>query len=140
MTNRTLNKTIFLRASRVEVWEYLTEPDKLAIWFHKPKKTLAAGDKLEMFGTESGDKLIWGEVRVARPPEYLEYSFTVKPMGEATSLVKWTLSDVPGGTQLSLEHEGLPDSAEAFDLILAMDKGWDEHLGRMREAMHSIPA
>jgi uncharacterized protein YndB with AHSA1/START domain len=140
MSNRTLSKTIFLKADRTEVWAFLTEPEKLALWFHPPRKTLAQGDKLEMFGKESGDLLIWGEVRVARKPEYLEYTFTVKPMGDAVSIVKWTLSDVPGGTKLSLAHEGLPAQAEAFDLILALDKGWDEHFGQMREALHSVAA
>ena len=94
-----------------------------------------------MFGRESGDLLIWGEVKAARPPEYLEYSFTVKPMGDAVSLVKWTLTEVAGGTRLSLEHEGLPQSAETFGLILALDKGWDEHFGEMRAALHeTVPA
>ena len=140
MTTPTLSKTIFLRASRDEVWAFLTEPDKLAKWFHAPKATLKQGDKLELFGTESGDLLIWGDVLAARRPEYLEYTFTVKPMGEAKSLVKWTLSEVPGGTKLSLEHEGLPASAEAFDLILALDNGWDKHFIQMREALHTVPA
>ena len=140
MTTPTLSKTIFLRASRDEVWAFLTEPDKLAKWFHAPKATLKQGDKLELFGTESGDLLIWGDVLAARRPEYLEYTFTVKPMGDAKSLVKWTLSEVPGGTKLSLEHEGLPASAEAFDLILALDNGWDKHFIQMREALHTVPA
>ena len=52
------------------------------------------------------DKLIWGKVQVLRPPEYLEYTFTIKPMGEAVSLVKWWLEPVEGGTRLSLEHSG----------------------------------
>lgn len=140
MTHRTLRKTIFLRADRAEVWDFLTQPEHLAKWFHAPKAPLAEGEKLEMFGTESGNLLIWGEVRVMRPPEYLEYTFTVKPMGDAESLVKWTLMEVPGGTQLALEHEGLPASAEAFDLILALDKGWDGHFGQMRAALHPVPA
>ncbi len=140
MTTPTLSKTIFLRASRDEVWAFLTEPDKLAKWFHAPKATLKQGDKLELFGTESGDLLIWGDVLAARRPEYLEYTFTVKPMGDAKSLVKWTLSEMPGGTKLSLEHEGLPASAEAFDLILALDNGWDKHFIQMREALHTVPA
>ena len=131
MTN-TLRKSIMLAAPREAVWEYLTQPEKLAIWFHPPKTPLAAGQKLEMFGAESGDLLIWGEVRAARAPEYLEYTFTVKPMGEASSLVKWTLDAVPGGTLLSLEHEGLPEDADAFGLLMALDKGWDDHMGRMR--------
>ena len=136
MTN-TLQKTIMLAAPRETVWAYLTQPDKLAIWFHAPKTPLAEGEALEMFGTESGDLLIWGQVNVARKPEYLEYTFTVKPMGEAVSLVKWTLTAIEGGTQLSLEHEGLPEGAEAFGLLMALDKGWDDHMGRMRADINS---
>ncbi|NNE54214.1 MAG: SRPBCC domain-containing protein [Sulfitobacter sp.] len=136
MTSTVIEKTIFLKASRAEVWAYLTEPDKLAKWFHAPKTPLVEGQPLEMFGTESGDKLIWGEVRVAQAPEYLEYTFTVGPMGDAISTVKWTLNEVSGGTRLHLHHEGLPQGAEAFGLTLALDKGWDDHIGRMRAHLH----
>lgn len=140
MTNPVIQKQIYLRATPQTVWEYLTQPDKLGQWFHRPKHPLKEGEKLEMFGTESGDKLIWGEVRVARPPEYLEYSFTVKPMGDAVSIVKWTLQPVPGGTRLSLAHEGLPQGADAFGLMLALDKGWDDHIARMRNCLHQDAA
>lgn len=136
MTDAILQKTIFLRATPDTVWDYLTQPDRLAEWFHKPERPLVAGQKLEMFGTTSGDLLIWGEVREARRPEYLEYTFTIKPMGDAVSVVKWTLDPVAGGTRLALEHEGLPQGADAFGLILALDDGWDEHLGRMRTSLH----
>jgi hypothetical protein len=37
-------------------------------------------------------------------------------------------------------QEGLPASAEAFDLILALDHGWDEHFMQMRKAVHPVPA
>ncbi|WP_298841482.1 SRPBCC domain-containing protein [uncultured Roseobacter sp.] len=141
MTGRTLNKTIFLKAPRQKVWAFLTEPDRLAEWFHAPRETLATGKDLKMYGTTSGDLLIWGDVIEARAPEYLEYTFTVKPMGEASSLVKWTLKEVPGGTELCLEHSGLPEVAEAFDLVLALDKGWDNHFMQMRDALHDpVPA
>ena len=136
MTDTLIRKSIFLKATREEVWAYLTQPDKVAIWFHAPKAPLAEGQKLEMFGTESDDLLIWGDVIVARPPEYLEYTFTIKPMGDATSTVKWTLAEVPGGTQLDLSHSGLPQGVDAFGLTLALDKGWDDHIGRMRADLH----
>lgn len=135
MTDTALNKTIFLNAPRAKVWAYLTEPEHLAEWFHKPKKTLQAGEPLEMFGVTSGDKLIWGDVRAAREPEYLEYTFTVGPMGDAVSVVKWWLTEVPGGTQLVLEHTGLPQGAEAFGLTLALDAGWDNHFLTLRTAV-----
>ena len=135
MTATVLRKSIYLKASPADVWAYLTDPDKLAIWFHKPETTLVEGD-YEMFGTESGDKLMWGKVLVAKPFTRLEYTFTIKPMGDQTSTVKWALEEVPGGTYLTLHHEGLPQGAEAFGLTLALDKGWDEHLGRMRASAH----
>ncbi len=136
MTQAVLQKSIYLRATPETVWDYLTQPERLAEWFHKPEQPLAAGQKLEMFGTTSGDLLIWGEVREARKPEYLEYTFTIKPMGDAFSVVKWTLEPVAGGTRLGLMHEGLPQGAEAFGLILALDDGWDGHFGQMRTALH----
>jgi uncharacterized protein YndB with AHSA1/START domain len=137
MTDTTINKSIYLKASKATVWEYLTDPDKLAIWFHKPKETLTDGADYEMFGVTSGDKLMWGKVNEARPHDYLEYTFTIAPMGDATSTVKWTLQEVAGGTRLSLTHEGLPLGEEAFGLTLALDKGWDDHLGRMRADAHA---
>ncbi|MEP5732275.1 MAG: SRPBCC domain-containing protein [Sulfitobacter sp.] len=137
----TLQKTIFLQAPRTQVWEYLTQPTLLAKWFHAPKTPLSEGQKLEMFGTESGDLLISGTVTVARAPEYLEYTFTIKPMAGATSTVKWTLEEVPGGTRLHLDHEGLPEGEAAFGLVLALDEGWDGHISRMRTALHDkVPA
>lgn len=135
MNDTTLRKTIFLKATPEHVWGYLTDPEKLAIWFHKPKAPLEKGE-YAMFGTTSGDKLMWGEVLVSEPFSQLEYTFTITPMGAATSTVKWSLAEVAGGTRLSLVHEGLPIGEDAFGLTLALDKGWDEHMGRMRASLH----
>jgi len=135
MTNTLLQKSIYLKATPAQVWAYLTEPAKLAIWFHKPKTALVEGE-YEMFGAESGDKLMWGEVLLAEPFSRLEYTFTIAPMGDAVSTVRWNLEEVAGGTRLSLSHEGLPQGEEAFGLTLALDKGWDDHLARMRASAH----
>lgn len=136
MTDTILQKSIYLKATPAQVWAYLTDPDKLAIWFHKPKTALVEGD-YEMFGAESGDRLMWGTVLVAKPFTRLEYTFTIAPMGDQTSTVRWLLTEVPGGTNLSLRHEGLPQGVEAFGLTLALDKGWDDHLARMRTSAHA---
>lgn len=135
MTDTILQKSIYLKATPAQVWAYLTEPAKLAIWFHKPKTSLIEGE-YEMFGAESGAKLMWGEVLLAEPFSRLEYTFTIAPMGDAISTVKWSLEEVAGGTKLSLSHEGLPQGEEAFGLTLALDKGWDDHLARMRASAH----
>ena len=136
MTETTLEKSIYLKADKATVWGYLTDPDKLAIWFHKPKQPLKAGEAYEMYGAKSGDKVVWGTVTRAEPHDRLDYTFTVVPMGDAVSSVSWVLTDVPGGTHLSLKHTGIPQGEEAFGLTLAFDKGWDEHLGRMRADAH----
>jgi uncharacterized protein YndB with AHSA1/START domain len=136
MTDRTIQKSIYLKASKAQVWDYLTDPDKLAIWFHKPPAPLTHNEDYAMYGATSGDKLMWGHVNEAKPHDYLEYTFTIAPMGDATSTVKWTLEEVAGGTRLSLAHIGLPEGEPAFDLTLALDKGWDDHMGRMRDDLH----
>ena len=137
MSDSVIRKSIFLQAEPAKVWAYLTDPAKLGIWFHKPKHALTEGE-YAMYGTESGDKLMWGEVLVADPFNKLEYTFTITPMGDAISTVKWTLEEVPGGTNLRLQHEGLPQGEAAFGLTLALDKGWDDHLARMRTDAHSV--
>lgn len=136
MTDTTIRKSIYLNASKEQVWAYLTEPEKLALWFHKPKTPLAKGQEYIMYGTESGNKLIWGKVTKFNPFDALEYTFTIAPMGDAVSTVKWLLEDVDGGTRLSLEHSGLPQGADAFGLLLSLDKGWDEHIAQMRGSLH----
>ena len=135
MTEVTIRKTILLRASPQKVWAFLTEPDKLAIWFHRPSAPLLDG-AYEMIGADSGERFMWGDVQVAEPLARLEYTFEIGPMAGAASLVKWTLTEIDAGTSLSLEHRGLPQGAEAFDLSLALDKGWEDHMGRMRDGLH----
>ncbi|KMW57631.1 hypothetical protein AIOL_002596 [Candidatus Rhodobacter oscarellae] len=139
MTETILEKSIYLKATPAQVWAYLTDPEKLAVWFHKPSAPLVDG-AYEMFGVESGDRLIWGKVLLAEPFLRLHYTFTIAPMGEQVSTVKWQLTEVAGGTNLSLRHEGMPQGVAAFDLTLAMDKGWDDHLARLRASAHSQQA
>ena len=136
MTDTILRKSIYLKAPRQRVWDYLTQPEHLAEWFHAPKTALAEGEDFACYGAESGDRLIWGTVQIADAPRTLQYTFTVGPMGDAVSTVTWTLTEVPGGTYLSLEHTGLPQGTDAFGLTLALDEGWDRHLGRLRNSLH----
>ena len=135
MTN-ALTKTIYLKASKSDVWAFLTDPEKLGEWFHKPASTLEQGVAFEMFGTTSGDKLLWGEVITAQPHDFLEYTFTIPHMPDTISTVTWTLEDAVGGTRLTLVHEGLPGTEEMFYLTLALDSGWDGHFARLRTALH----
>ncbi len=136
MTTHTLRKTLLLKASPATVWAYLTEPDKLAIWFNRPDVPLLDGAYV-MHKADSGEKLIWGEVRLAEPYARLHYTFNIAPLGGHETEVQWQLEEVDGGTCLSLNHIGLPAGTPAFDLALALDKGWEEHISTMRDRLHA---
>jgi len=129
----TINKFIYLKADKPTVWAFLTEIDKVNIWFHRYDTDLTQGVDYKIYGQDSGDELGHGTVLQADPHDLLEYTFAIGPMQGASSTVKWTLDAAPGGTRLNLEHSGLSDNAEDFALILALDQGWDEHLNRMRD-------
>ena len=133
----SITKTVFLRAPREQVWAFLTEKDKLARWFHPAEEDLAEGQDYALVASSAEGGMVrqcWGTVQHWEPPRKLVYSFTVKPLNGAMTTVTWTLDDVQDGTRLSLLHEGVGVAAgdAAFGLLMALDKGWDEHLGRLR--------
>ncbi|MEH6476661.1 MAG: SRPBCC domain-containing protein [Sneathiella sp.] len=139
MTNDTLVKTVFFAASRDVVWSYLTEKDKLAIWFHEADQDLTEGEPFNLLeaapdGTKS--RVCWGTVQKMVAPEELTYSFTIGPLEGALTKVTWRLEEMGAGTQLTLTHEGIAAAAgeAAMGLLLALDKGWDAHLARLRES------
>lgn len=133
-TTHAIEKTLLLAAPPTQVWAFLTDPDKLAIWFHRPQSPLDRPGAFAMPG-EDGEPLVWGEVREATAPGRLAYSFTARPMGGLMTEVVWTLTAVEAGTRLHLLHDGIPAGAEAFGLLTAFDGGWDDHLVRLRKSI-----
>ena len=117
MTDTTIRKSIFIAASRDTVWQYLTEAKLLGAWFHPARSDLADGEDYTLVSQNDGDRMCWGKVT---------------EMNGAMSQVEWTLVDAPGGTRLTLEHSGLPETADAFGLVLALDKGWHGFLSNFQ--------
>jgi len=136
MNTTTIHKTIFLNASRETVWSYLTDKDKLGEWFHPAASDLVEGKPYILLSdaADSESKVCWGDVLSAEKPSFLSYTFTVKPMGGAMTTVNWTLEDVAGGTRITLVHEGIGEAMgdSALGLLMALDKGWDEHFAKLR--------
>ncbi len=142
MSNGTLTKTVILKASPATVWEYLTNKDKLAEWFHAADTHLTEGKDYALLGTQddgSQSKLCWGSVLKATPPSELVYTFTCSPLNGLLTTVTWQLSEVAGGTCVTLIHEGIPEASggAALPMLMDFDKGWDEHFTRLRDkAIH----
>ena len=72
----------------------------------------------------------------ARAPLVTARPFTFTALSISPDLIIFTLETVAGGTRLSLEHNGLPSTEETFGLALALDKGWEDHMARMRADAH----
>jgi uncharacterized protein YndB with AHSA1/START domain len=144
MTQTTITKSIFLKAPREVVWAFLTEKEKLALWFNPAEADLALGAEYALLAADkdgNAEKICWGEVLEMEKPTRLVYSFTIKPLAGAMTKVTWDLQDVMvgtnlKGTKLSLTHEGISEAAgeAAMGLLLALDAGWDAHLLDLRQA------
>ena len=135
MTMTTLTKTIFLKASRKTVWEFLTNKDKLADWFHPADSNLEADKDYALRSRSDGNKICWGAVELWNPVAELVYSFTVGPLGGVETKVRWLLEEVGEGTKLTMVHSDLPVEGEGFTIVTSFDKGWDKHLGSMRDML-----
>lgn len=136
MTNNDIVKTLFLPIAPKAAWAYLTEPDKLAKWFHAPKVALADGADYALHGRDSGDKMCWGKVTTMTPHSHLTYTFSITPAPDLETIVDWTLEEVAGGTKITLRHSGFDGvGADGFGLIMALDNGWEKHFGELREAL-----
>lgn len=131
MTDVTVRKSIVLKADAETVWGFLTDPEKIGTWFHKPEAPLALGETYGMRGQDSGEIFMSGKVLVAEPFTKLEYEFNLAPMGDVGSKVAWELVPFEGGTQLNLTHTGIP----LGDWLFGLDHGWDKHLGDLRDAI-----
>ncbi|PYG27995.1 SRPBCC family protein [Pelagimonas varians] len=127
----TIQKSVFLPASPETVWAHLTRADLLGKWFHPAKEDMREGHPYTLLSAKDGDNMCWGMVEKATPTQHMRWSFTVAPMNGMMSTVDWRLAPAPGGTQLTLEHSGLPEGGEGYGLVLALDKGWHGFVGNL---------
>ena len=137
MSDMKLVKTLFLKAPPEHVWKFLTEKDKLAIWFHNAEEDVRDGGNFTLVSNslgKEGERIVWGEVIEFDPPRRLVHKFTHNFLNGAETTCEWTLSSVEGGTILRLEHTGWENAKEiAFSQGADHDVGWDEHFARLRK-------
>lgn len=138
----TITKTIFINAAPEVVWEYLTKKDKLALWFHPAEADLQVDADYALISSDSGNKLCWGRVLEMRAPSHMIWTFTVQPLQGAFTKVQWSLESAVGGTRITLVHSGVGKAAgeAAMGLLMALDKGWDEHFAAMRTQLSDAAA
>ncbi len=137
MTSTTINKTVFFNATPDVVWSFLTDKDKLGTWYHPARADLCEGEDYELFETsDDGTQkpIVTGKVIEMSSPHKLVTTFIVGPFGGNSTTLTWVLEAFADGTRLSLKHEGIAEAVGegAVGLLMALDKGWDEHFARLR--------
>ena len=141
MTSDTIIKTVFFTAQPDTVWSFLTDKDKLALWFHGAKADLEAGKDYQLGTAKEGAAIIWGTILRFEPFSLLKYTFIIPPLIEVVTTVTWQLEEFQGGTKLTMHHEGVGELEEgALELMTHLDSGWDEHLGRLRVGVSEAQA
>jgi len=120
MTTHTLQLTRFFKAPRERIFAALTQSDTLVHWFGPRNCTcpsialdlrIGGRYRVEMHGEDSGDVFVLtGEYREIAPPEKLVFTWiwAQGDMAGVETVVSVTLKPKPGGTELTLQHAGLP--------------------------------
>ena len=118
-----------------KLWRALTDPAILAQW-------LLANDFAPVLGREfqfrnqpvaNWDGVIDCKVLALEPPRYLSYSW--RAFG-SESLVQFTLTPVPGGTHLRMEHSGFrADQQAAYQ---GASYGWQRFLGNLDRLLGEV--
>lgn len=136
MSVTTIQKSIFIKASRETVWSYITEASKLGEWFHPASADLELDKPYALLGNANDpeSKIAWGEVLTFDKHTKLVYTFSLKPMGDGVTTVSWLLEEAAGGTRLTIVHEGIEDATKDsdFGFLFALDAGWDKHFEKLR--------
>lgn len=97
-----------------DVWDAITDPDRMRRWFLPVTGEFQVGGKFQLEGNAGG------EILRCEKPSLLEVSF-----GEETSVVQVRLSSVDHeATMLVLEHT-VPAGAHPATGVLSVGPGWD---------------
>ena len=112
--------SIHLAAPREQVWEHLTDPDKLAAWLMESdlsyRRAPKPGAKFTFLSEPMGtwDGKVHCEIRAIAEPGLISYTWSANDIG-AETLVTFELAEEDGGTRLTLRHtafEGALPGAE----------------------------
>jgi len=127
-----------------EVWEYLTNPELMALWLMKSDFKPIVGHEFQFVTNPKAELLFDGifrcKVLEVVPFKKLVYSWR---FGEADgllhdSVVNWTLSPKDDGTQLELIHNGFEKEAYALPMFASMETGWLKHITKILHLLNPV--
>jgi uncharacterized protein YndB with AHSA1/START domain len=117
-----------IEASPAEVWEALTEEDRLEEWM-APEVELDPTEGGEI-AVRDGDEERFGTIETVEEEERLAFTWT-RP-GEGESFVEFTIQALPGGTRVTVVETPIGPAAMA-------QGGWGPRLARLRRSLSLAP-
>ncbi len=135
-----ITRSIDIAAPLEKVWRAITEPDLIAQWF---------GETAEFDATPGGrGSFAWpdhGPFRIAvehvDKPKTLVYRWArevgVDPVPGNSTLVRFDLTEIVGGTRLDLLETGFEELADAQSAQAGNIQGWLAELGELVEFVES---
>ncbi|WP_435736783.1 SRPBCC family protein [Cellulosimicrobium sp. PMB13] len=118
---RVVSLTRSYRAAVDDVWDAVTNPERVSRWF------LPVSGDLRVGGTYQTEGNAGGEIRVCDAPRHLQLTWVMGPAGpDDSSIVDVRLEPDGDGTRLTLEHTAVtpPEMWDQFGPG-AVGVGWD---------------
>jgi uncharacterized protein YndB with AHSA1/START domain len=119
-----------------EVWEYLTQPELIALWLmpnnFKPVLGQEFQFKTKPIPSLNLDGIFYCKVLAISPFKKLIYSWKGGSGNDVFTLdtvVEWTLEKYENGTKLSLKQVGFKEAN--LSIFTAMTNGWQTNIQKM---------
>ena len=135
--NLSVQKSILINADRKEVWEALTDPEKVKQYFMgtKVKTDWEVGSPINFQGEHEGETYMdKGTIILKEKPKVLQYDYWSSFSGlpdtpENYSVVTYKLEEQGGNTKLIATQEGFanPDAQKHADV------SWNKVLQQLKE-------
>lgn len=124
-----------------EIWEYLTQPELIALWLMPNNFKAELGHEFEFrtnpIPTLNLSGIFYCKILEIIPHKKLTYSWKGGPGKGITTLntiVEWTLEEQKNGTILSLRHSGFKE--ENYSILTGMTDGWLKNIEKMADQLN----
>lgn len=134
---REIVETVFVAASPETVWTFWVDPARMAEWWGPAELEPTPGGVCRV--TMSSGQVMEGTYLLLEPYERLMFSFGWSRTSDDhgvppnSTTVEVTLARRPGGTQVTIRHRGLPESA-----LPLHQSGWSHFAGELGRAASAI--
>jgi len=134
---KTIQHQFFFSHAPEMVWEYLTNPDLMALWLMKTNFKPIVGREFQFMTGPipvlDFDGIFYCKVLEIEVCNKLVYSWKSGPGGSKItldSIVEWTLQPAKDGTQVTLIHSGF-EKEENLNFFNGLDQGWVKKLQKI---------